>query len=157
VGINAQSMSEEYIDCIILVYFQMSFFFKLDFFLLTFQMLSPFPGSPQPLETAYLILPPPASLRIFPHPVTYSWLPILAFFYSGATSLHGTKGLSSHWCPTKPFSATYVAVAIGPSMCTHWWFSHCELSWGGGRGPGWFILLFYLWGCKPLQLFQSFL
>jgi hypothetical protein len=25
------------------------------------------------------------------------------------------------------------------------------------RGSGWLILLFFLWGCKPLQLLQSFL
>jgi len=31
-----------------------------------------------------------------------------------------------------------------------WWFSP-------SGGSGWLILLFFLWGCKPLQLFQSFL
>jgi hypothetical protein len=30
----------------------------------------------------------------------------------------------------------------------------------GGLDPlssGWLVMLFFLWGCKPLQLFQSFL
>jgi hypothetical protein len=28
---------------------------------------------------------------------------------------------------------------------------------GSSEGSGWLILLFFLWGCKPLQLLQSFL
>jgi hypothetical protein len=35
-----------------------------------------------------------------------------------------------------------------------WWFSPWEL-WG--KVSGWLILLFFLWGCKPLQLLQFFL
>ena len=57
-------------------------------------MLSPFPVSPP--ETPYPILPPPASMRVLPHPPTHFCLPILAFPYTGALSLHRTKGLSSH-------------------------------------------------------------
>jgi hypothetical protein len=34
-----------------------------------------------------------------------------------------------------------------------WWFSPWEL-WG--RGSGWFILFFFLWGCKTFQFIQSF-
>ena len=65
------------------------------FSLFTFQMLSPFSFSPLP-ETLYTILPPLASLRVFPHLPTNSCLPILTFLYTGASSLHRTKGLSSH-------------------------------------------------------------
>jgi hypothetical protein len=28
---------------------------------------------------------------------------------------------------------------------------------GSSWGSGWLILLFFLWGCKPLKLLQSFL
>jgi hypothetical protein len=35
-------------------------------------------------------------------------------------SLHKTKNLSSHWCLTRPSSATYAAGAMGPSVCTLW-------------------------------------
>jgi hypothetical protein len=50
----------------------------------------------------------------------HSHFSILAFPYTWASSLHRTKGLSSHWCPTRPSSATYAAGAMGPSMCTLW-------------------------------------
>jgi hypothetical protein len=98
------------------------------FSLFTFQMLSPFlvlPGNSLPTSA------PPASMRLFPHPYPHSCLPSLAFPYPGALSLHKTKSLSSHWCLTKLTSASYVAGAMDPSMCTlfHWWLSSCEL-WG---------------------------
>ena len=57
-------------------------------------MLSSFPVSPP--ETPYPIPLPPASKRLLPQPPTHSCLPTLAFPYTGASSLHGTKGLSSH-------------------------------------------------------------
>jgi hypothetical protein len=44
----------------------------------------------------------------------------LAFPCTGASNLHWMKGLFSHWCPTRPSSATYAAGAMGPSMCTLW-------------------------------------
>jgi hypothetical protein len=46
--------------------------------------------------------------------------PSLAFPYTGALNLHRNKGFSSHWCPTRPSSATYAAGAMGCSMCTLW-------------------------------------
>ena len=57
-------------------------------------MLSPFLVSP--LETPYPIHPLPVSMRVFPHPPNHSHLPVLAFPYIRASSLHKTKGLSSH-------------------------------------------------------------
>jgi hypothetical protein len=41
---------------------------------------------------------------------------------------------------------------VPPGVFFGWWFSPSDL-WG----TGWFILLFLLWGCKPLQLLGSFL
>ena len=58
--------------------------------------------------------PPPA------YQPTYSHFPVLAFLYTGASSLHRTKCLSPHWCLTRPSSATYAAGSMGHSMCTLW-------------------------------------
>jgi hypothetical protein len=46
--------------------------------------------------TLYPISPPSASVRVFPHLPTHYYLPALAFPYTGALSLHRTKGISSH-------------------------------------------------------------
>jgi hypothetical protein len=75
----------------------MRFFFLLllDIVFIYISNIIPFPSS-HPLENSYPILPPPASMRVFPHPPTYSLLPTLAFLYTGASSLHRTKSLSSY-------------------------------------------------------------
>ena len=88
--------------------------FVLDIYLFTFQMLSPFliPLPRNPLSQP----PPPASIRVYPHQPTHSCFPTLEFPYIGASSLHGTKGLFFHWCPTRLSSATYKAGVMGPSM-----------------------------------------
>jgi len=76
------------------------FYFKWIFYLFTFPMLSPFPVSP--LQTLYPIFPYPASMSMRPQPPTHSCFTILALLYIGASSLHKTKGLLSHWCQLKP-------------------------------------------------------
>ena len=43
-----------------------------------------------------LIPSPSASMRVLPYPLTHSHLTALAFPYTGALSLHRTKGLPSH-------------------------------------------------------------
>ena len=53
-------------------------------------------------------------------PPTHSHFPSLAFPYTGTLNPLRPKGHSSHWCPTRPSSATYAAGAMGPSMCTLW-------------------------------------
>ena len=60
--------------------------------------------------------PLPASMRMFLHLPAPSQLLALAIHYTGASSLHRTMGLSSHWYPTNPSSFTYAAGAMGPSM-----------------------------------------
>jgi hypothetical protein len=71
-------------------------FFNWIFYLFTFQMLSSFHF---PFWNLYPIPPPPASMRVLPtHSPTAASLPWEAFPYPGASSLHRTKGLSSHWC-----------------------------------------------------------
>jgi hypothetical protein len=104
------------------------FFFYWILSLFILEILSPFPVPPP--EIPYLFSPPLASMRVFPHPPTHSCFSVLVFPYTGALSLHRTKGLFSHWCPTRPSSATYVAGAMSPSMVfLGWWFSPWKL-WG---------------------------
>jgi hypothetical protein len=71
----------------------------------------------------YLLFKPPIPsalcLLLWGCSLTHSLQP-LAFPYTGASSLHRTKGLSSLWCTTRPSSATYVTGAMGHSMCTPW-------------------------------------
>ena len=95
-------------------------------------MLPPFPVSPP--QNTYII--PPASMGVLP---PHSHFTVLTFPYTGASSLHG------------PSSATYAAGALGPSMLVG------SLVPGSSGRSGWLILLFFLCGCKPLQLLQSFL
>ena len=67
---------------------------------------------------------------------------------TGASSLHRTKSLSSH--QGHPLLHMQLEPWVPPCVLFGWWFSPWKL-WGSG----WLILLF-LWGWKPLQLFQSF-
>jgi hypothetical protein len=65
------------------------FFIKilLDILFIYISNVIPFPNlSPRNL----LSHPPPASMRVYTHP------PTLTFPYTGASNLHGTKGLFSH-------------------------------------------------------------
>jgi hypothetical protein len=57
-------------------------------------MLSPFPVSL--LENPYPILCPTSSVTVLPYQPTHFYLIDLAFPYTGASSLHGKKNLSSH-------------------------------------------------------------
>jgi hypothetical protein len=89
-------------------------------------------------------------LTNIPTPFSFSWhSPTL-----GASSLHMAKSLSHHARPTRPSSATYVAKSLD-SLLVYSLVS--GLVPGSSRGTGWFILLFLLWGCKPLQLLGPFL
>ena len=54
-----------------------------------------------PLKIPYPISLPPV------HQPTHFHFLVLAFPYTGALSLHKTKGFSSHWWLTRPSSATY--------------------------------------------------
>jgi hypothetical protein len=65
------------------------------------------PPSLLPLRDA-----PPLTHPLLPHP---SSIPLL-----GATSLHRTKHLPSHWCQIRQSSATYVAGAMDWPMYTLW-------------------------------------
>jgi hypothetical protein len=85
------------------------------------------------------------------YPPTHSCFAALAFPYTGALSLARTKGLSSHWCPIRPSSATYATGAMSPSLCTLWLVVYSLRTKASSEGFGWLILLFFLWACKSLQ------
>jgi len=75
--------------------------------------LSISPLSPPPLPSSRGCSPSPTTPP-FPPPCPDIPLPW------GGFSLGRTKGFSSHWCPTRPSSATYAAGATGLSLCTLW-------------------------------------
>jgi hypothetical protein len=93
------------------------FFLNWIFYLYTFKMLSPLSVSPlnPPIPSST-----PVSMRVLLYPPTHSHLTALAFPYTVALGLQRNNALPSHWCPTRPSSATYAAGAMGPSMHTLW-------------------------------------
>jgi hypothetical protein len=82
-------------------------------------MLSPKPPIPSPC-------PSPQA--------THSCFLALAFPCTGAYDLHKTKGLSSHWWPTRPSSATYATrdTALGVGV---YWLVHLVVSPIGLQTP----------------------
>jgi hypothetical protein len=125
------------------LFFFSFFFFNQIFSFFTFQMLFPFLVSPP--KTPYPILPPSA------HPLP---LPCAAI------PLHWTIWPSQDQGPLLPLMSNKAILCY---ICS---WSHESLhvySLVGGLVPrssgstGWFILFFLLWGCKLLQLLQSFL
>jgi hypothetical protein len=93
----------------------LSFYFSLllDIFFIYISNVNPFPGLPS--ENPYPIHSTSA------HQPTHFCFSVLVFPYTGTSNALKPKGLSSHWCPTSPSSATYAAGAMGSSMCTLWW------------------------------------
>jgi hypothetical protein len=76
-------------------------FFLLDNFFIYISNIIPFSGPP---DTPYPIIPPPASMRVFPNPTTHFFLSVLTFSYTGASSLHRTL--------TSFYQSIYVFVCI---------------------------------------------
>jgi hypothetical protein len=90
---------------------QQALFLPPPYFFIYISNVFPFPdlcfGNPHPIS-------PPPCLYDGPPPPTYSYPPAL---YWGTLK---PEDLFYHWCPTRPSSATYVACAIGRSMCILW-------------------------------------
>jgi hypothetical protein len=118
------------------------------FYLFTFQLSSPFPVSP--LET-----PIPSALFLF-------YEGVLA---STHLLLPSRPSIPLHWDiePSQDQELFLILMPDKDILCYICSWSHGSLhvySLVGGLVPGssgWLILLFFLWGCKPLQLLQSFL
>jgi hypothetical protein len=83
--------------------------FPLVIFFIYISNVIPFPRFPSPTSPSFPCSPT--------HPLLLSGP---GFPHTGAYSLHRTKGLSSHWCPTRPFSAAYATGAMSPNMCALW-------------------------------------
>jgi hypothetical protein len=95
------------------------FLFLIRYFIYISNVI-PFPSFPSenPLSTPHSLCSPS-------HPLPYL---VLEFPYTGAQSLHRTKGLSSHWWSTRPSSATYIARATSStSTFFDWCYSSKEL------------------------------
>jgi len=91
--------------------------FLLDIYLFTFQMLSPFPGF---LSINPILYSSPFFYEGFLLPNTHKFPPHRPHIpYIVGFSFGRTKGFS-HWCPTRPSSATHRAGAIGLSICILW-------------------------------------
>ena len=115
------------------------------FSLFTLQLLSPFPVSPP--QILYPILPPTASMRVLSH-----------------TPSPHHPSIPLHWGiePSQDQGPPLPLMPDKAILCYICGWSHGSLhvySLVGGLVPGssgWLILLFFLWGFKPLQLLQSF-
>ena len=121
------------------------YFFLIRYFLyLHFKCFS---LSRSPFQKPPITYPLPS--RVLPHPPN----PVVSPWHS---STLGPKGFSSHWCPTRPFSAhMWPAPRVPPCVFFGSWSSPQESPWGGGSGL--LTLLLPLWGCKHSQLLQSLL
>jgi hypothetical protein len=122
------------------------------FIYLHFRFYSPFLVSPP--ETLYPILPPPASVRVLTHPLTHSLPP-------------PRPDIPLYWGmePSQDQGPPLSLMSDKAILCYISW-SHRSfhvntlvdgLVSGNSGWSGWLILLFLLWGCKPLQLPCSFL
>jgi hypothetical protein len=127
-----------------------TFFFIFNFllvilfiYILTITSLPSFPST-----TPYPLLPPSCLFEDVPTTCWPTALSALGFPYTGSSSLHGTKGIPFQWCQIRQSSATYPPRA----MCTTVYSLVCGLVPGRFGDSGWMILLFFLWGCKTLQL-----
>jgi hypothetical protein len=160
-----------------------SFLFYFFFFYLHFKCypLSWFPlqRPPHPFQRPLH----PASMRVFPHSLTHSHFPILAFPYTGPSSLHqgpllplmsskaiplplSYPGISLHWAiEPSPRASPPTDVQQGHPLLymrlEHGSFHVYSLVGGlvpgsSGRGSGWYISLFLLWGANPFGSFSPF-
>jgi hypothetical protein len=70
-------------------------------------------------------------MRVLPHPPTHFNLTTSALFYTGALSLHMTKGLPSHWCQIRHLQLLQ-SFPLG-SLCSVWWLSYepPHMYWSG--------------------------
>ena len=130
----------------------LSFFplFKLNTFLFTISNVIPFFSPP---SNPYLIPPPSASMRVFPHPLTPASPP------SNSSTLENQGPRA--YLPTdaqQGHSLFYIYVWSHGSLHVHSLYGNLvPVSSGRGCSSDWLILLFFLWGCKLLHQLQSFL
>ena len=104
-----------FFDCYINIFFLFSFSFNfLYLFLLDICFIYITNGIPFLCYSSKNPLSPSSPL-VHPIPNFLTCIPL-----SWGIEFHSTNILSSYWCLQWSCSATYVAGALGPSMCTHW-------------------------------------
>ena len=91
------------------------YLFMLDIFFIYISNVIPFPGLPSRSPLSHPFFP-----CLYEGTPTHSYLPALAFLYTGALNTLRPKVPLLPRCPARPSSATYVAGAMSPSMCTLW-------------------------------------
>jgi len=113
----------------------------MEYFYLHFKCY-PFPVShpktpiPSPYSFFYEVVVPPQA-PLFPPP------------RPDIPSFGKTKGFSSHWCPTRPSSATYAAGAMNLSIYTLW-----VVVYSLGVLVGWYCCSYGV--ANPFSSFSSF-
>ena len=118
-----------------------SFFFLLDIFFIYISNVIPFPGFPSENP-----LSPPVSSA---HQHT------LLFLVLGIPFHWGTEP-SQEQGPLLPLVTDKTILCYKWGLEFHVYSLVVGLVPGSSGGTGWFILLFLLWGCKPLQLLGTF-
>jgi hypothetical protein len=121
------------------------FLLEIFFIYISNVMSSPFPVPPSrkpPIPSSLTLTGRTHSSRVFLHPSTHSHLPAL-------NSLQDQGPLLL----LMPDKAILCYICSWSHVYLVWWLSPWKL-W---KGSCWLILLFFLWGCEPLQLLQSLL
>jgi hypothetical protein len=103
------------------------------------------------LQTLYSPSPPPCFYEGAP---THSCLTALAFPYTGESRLHWTKGVPPY--PLMPDKAIVCYISSWSHESLHVYSLLGGLVPESSGESGWLIMFFFLWGCKHLQLLQSF-
>jgi hypothetical protein len=115
-------------------------------------MLSPFPVSPP--QVPYPLLPLPASMRVLPH-LTIPLLPQQPSIPLSWVIKHPQEQRAPFAVmPEKAHPLLHIQLEpwVSPPTPSDYSLvgSLVPGRWGGASD--WLILLFFLWGCKPLQL-----
>jgi hypothetical protein len=150
-------MDLSFVILVIIIFIFLFFLFCWRFYLFTFQMLFPFLGFPSRNPISHP--PSPCFYEGSSHPPIHSCLTSLPWHSPTLEPQAFTEPMTSPPTDARkghPLLHMQLEPWIPPCVLFGWWFSPWELG-VGGRGSGWFIVLFLLWDCKPLQLIQFFL
>ena len=120
-------------------------FFLLDIFFIYISNVIPFPGFPSKKPLSHPLSP---YLPTHPLPLSCPGIPLYWGIKPSQDQgplllLMSHKAILCYICD-RSHESLYVYSMVD------------DLVPGSSWGPGWLVLLFFLWGCKPLHLLQSF-
>jgi hypothetical protein len=118
------------------------FLFYCLFYLFTFQMWPLYPVSPP--QIPYCLPTSPVSMRLLPHPLSHSHISALAFTCAGPLTQDQGDPL-----PQMPDKVILCYICSWSHRSLHVYSLVGSLVPGSFGGTGW-LILFFLWGCKPL-------